>query len=67
MAFEVENVEQAIAGEDVIYQSGPATPGIVVAMVEVDGAPVEFIQLDRRIVGREYDAWETSDAAAQER
>ncbi|MCY3837371.1 MAG: hypothetical protein OXH09_01745 [Gammaproteobacteria bacterium] len=35
------------------------TPGIVVAMVEVDGAPVEFIQIDRRIVGDEYDARES--------
>lgn len=57
VAFEVDDVDQAIVGEKVIYHSGRGTPGIVVAMIDVDGAPVEFIELDRKIVGDEYDAF----------
>ena len=56
VAFEVDDVALAVVGEKVIYHSGRGTPGIVVAMIEVDGAPVEFIELDRRIVGDQYDA-----------
>ena len=57
VAFEVDDVDQAIIGEKVIYHSGRGTPGIVVAMIDVDGAPVECIELDRKIVGDEYDAF----------
>ena len=55
VAFEVDDVENAVVGEKVIYHSGWGTPGVVVAMIEVDGAPVELIQIDRRIVGDQYD------------
>ncbi|MEW6991604.1 hypothetical protein AADZ91_13060 [Colwelliaceae bacterium 6441] len=56
VAFEVEDIDQAIVGEKVIYHSGRSYPGIVVAMVEVDGASIEFLELDRSIVGDEFDA-----------
>ena len=56
VAFEVDDMEKAIEGEKVIYHSGDGDPGIVVAMIEVDGASVEFIELDRAIVGNQYDA-----------
>ena len=56
VAFEVEDIDQAIVGEKVIYHSGRGTPGIIVAMIEVDGASIEFIELDRSIVGNQYDA-----------
>ena len=56
IAFEVDDIDQAIVGEKVIYHSGRGTPGIIVAMIEVDGASIEFVELDRSIVGNEYDA-----------
>ena len=55
VAFEVDDIDQAIADEKVIYHSGRSDPGIIVATIEVDGASVEFLQLDRSIVGTEYD------------
>ena len=55
VAFEVPDIDQAIVGEKVLYHSGRGTPGIIVAMIEVDGASIEFIELDRTIVGNEYD------------
>ncbi|WP_052501108.1 MULTISPECIES: hypothetical protein [Pseudomonas fluorescens group] len=54
IAFEVDNIEEVIVGEKVIYHSGRDTPGIVVAMIEVDGISVEFLELDRSIVGDKY-------------
>ena len=56
VAFEVDDIDQAIVGEKVLYHSGRGTPGIIVAMIEVDGASIEFIELDRSIVGNQYDA-----------
>ncbi|AZE56938.1 hypothetical protein C4K03_4800 [Pseudomonas synxantha] len=54
IAFEVDNVDEVIVGKKVIYHSGRETPGIVVAMIEVDGVSVEFLELDRSIVGDKY-------------
>ena len=51
VAFEVDDIDQAIIGEKVIYHSGRTDPGIIVAMIEVDGASIEFLELDRSIVG----------------
>ena len=56
VAFEVDDIDQAITGEKVLYHSGRGTPGIIVAMIEVAGASIEFIELDRSIVGNQYDA-----------
>ena len=56
VAFEVDDIDQAIVGEKVLYHSGRDDPGVIVTMIEVDGASIEFIQLDRSIVGNQYDA-----------
>ncbi len=56
VAFEVDDIDQALVGEKVLYHSGRGTPGIIVAMIEVDGASIEFIELDRSITGNQYDA-----------
>lgn len=56
VAFEVPDIDQAVVGEKVLYHSGRSTPGIIVVMIEVDGVSVEFIELDRSIVGNQYDA-----------
>lgn len=55
VAFEVDDIDQAIVGEKVIYHSGRDGSGVIVAMIEVDGASIEFIELDRAICGDQYD------------
>jgi hypothetical protein len=44
VAFEVDNLEEAIAGHDVIIQPNSPSEGVVVAFVLCNGAPVEFLQ-----------------------
>ena len=58
VAFEVESLEVALRGRNVITEANSPTPGVLVAMIEVDGAPVELMQIDRsiglrRVVGRD--------------
>jgi hypothetical protein len=47
VAFEVDNLEEAIKGKKVIIPSNSPAPGILVAFIEDHGAPVEFLQIDR--------------------
>lgn len=47
IAFEVENVEEAIRGKKVIIQPNSPSPGVRVAFIEDNGAPVEFISIDK--------------------
>ena len=54
IAFEVEDIDKAIVGEKVIYHSGRDDTGIIVAMIEVDGASIEFLELDRSICGDQF-------------
>ena len=56
VAFEVDDIDQAIVGEKVIYHSGRDDPAITVVFIEVGGASVELLQLDRSICGDIYDA-----------
>ncbi|MCY4330201.1 MAG: hypothetical protein OXC48_09015 [Endozoicomonadaceae bacterium] len=49
VAFEVENIEEAIVGKNVIIKPNSPSPGVIVAMIEDNGAPIEFIQVDRSI------------------
>jgi hypothetical protein len=44
VAFEVDNLEEALAGHEVIIQPNSPSAGVVVAFVLCDGAPVEFLQ-----------------------
>lgn len=50
VAFEVEDLMAAIEGQNVIG-GGTSSPsaGVLVAMIEVNGAPVELMQIDRTI------------------
>lgn len=47
VAFEVDDLDAAIAGQHVLIQPNSPSPGVVVAMIEVNGAPVELMQVDR--------------------
>ncbi|MCX7056389.1 MAG: hypothetical protein NTZ79_04135 [Proteobacteria bacterium] len=56
VAFEVDDMNAAMLGEKLIYGPNRETPGIAVSMIEVADTTVEFIELDRTIVGDEFDA-----------
>ena len=52
VAFEVHNIEEAIRGEKVIIEPNSPSPGIVVAFIEDNGAPIEFLQIDEHAANR---------------
>jgi hypothetical protein len=49
VAFEVDELESALAGQKVIIAPNSPSPGVMVAIIEVNGAPVELMQIDRSI------------------
>jgi len=49
VAFEVDDLAAALQGQKVIIPPNSPSPGVVVAFIEVDGAPVELLQIDRSI------------------
>jgi hypothetical protein len=48
VAFVVDDLEQAIAGEEILIEPNSPSKGIRVAFVVRDGVPVEFLQFDDR-------------------
>lgn len=53
VAFEVENLKEAIEGKNVIIEPNSPSPGVLVAFIEDNGAPVELLQIDRSIADPE--------------
>jgi hypothetical protein len=49
VAFEVEDLVEALRGRNVIIPPNSPSPGVQVAFIEDNGAPVEFLQIDRSI------------------
>lgn len=47
VAFEVDDLDEAIAGKKVIIEPNSPSPGNRVAFIEADGVPIEFIQVSR--------------------
>ena len=47
IAFEVNDVREAIKGKKVIIKPNSPSNGIIVAFIEENGAPIEFIQIER--------------------
>jgi len=47
IAFEVDDLEAALIGQEVIIQPNSPSPGVTVAFIKVSGAPVELLQVDR--------------------
>jgi hypothetical protein len=45
VAFEVENLAEEIKGKKVIIKPNSPSEGVVVAFIEENGAPIEFIQV----------------------
>ena len=46
VAFEVDDLEAAIADETVIIEPNSPSPGVMAAFILIDGAPVELLQID---------------------
>lgn len=46
VAFEVDDLDAAIAGQKVIIEPNSPSKGVRVAFIEVRGAPVELLQID---------------------
>jgi hypothetical protein len=44
VAFEVDDLEEALAGKKVIIPPNSPSPGVLVAFIEEAGAPVELLQ-----------------------
>ena len=49
IAFEVPDIGEAIQGKHVIIAPNSPSPGVVVAFIEDNGAPIELLQIDRSI------------------
>jgi hypothetical protein len=49
VAFEVEDLGTALDGHKVIIEPNSPSHGVTVAFVEVNGAPVELIQIDHAL------------------
>ena len=50
VAFEVDNVYEAIQGKKVIIEPNSPSEGTLVAFIEENGAPIEFIQIAKKAV-----------------
>jgi hypothetical protein len=46
VAFEVDDLEEALAGHRVIIEPNSPSAGVAVAFISVNGAPVELMQID---------------------
>lgn len=47
VAFEVDDLEQALAGHEVLIEPNSPSDGVRVAFVLVNGAPVELLEYER--------------------
>jgi len=45
VAFEVKDIYEAIKGRKVIIEPNSPSEGVIVAFIEENGAPIEFIQI----------------------
>jgi hypothetical protein len=50
VAFEVDDLAEALKGQEILIEPNSPSEGVLVAFVKCDGAPIEFIQfLDRGV------------------
>jgi hypothetical protein len=47
VAFEVDNLDEALQGQEVVFPPGSPSNGVRAAMIVHNGAPVELITFDR--------------------
>jgi hypothetical protein len=48
IAFEVDDIHEAIKGKKVIIKPNSPSKGITVAFIEENGVPIEFIQIKKK-------------------
>jgi hypothetical protein len=48
VAFEVDDLAAALAGQHVIIEPNSPSHGVTVAFVEVSGGPVELMEIDHQ-------------------
>ena len=48
IAFEVDDIQQALKGHKVIIEPNSPSEGLIVAFIEVDGAPVELMEYQQK-------------------
>jgi hypothetical protein len=53
LAFEVDDLAEAIRGKKVIIGPNSPSPGVLVAFIEDSGVPIELLQVDRSIAGED--------------
>ncbi|MEN6350804.1 MAG: hypothetical protein ABFD08_15590 [Syntrophomonas sp.] len=46
IAFQVDDVEEAIKSEKILIEPNSPSPGVLVAFIEEDGVPIELIQIN---------------------
>ena len=49
VAFEVDDLGAALHGQNVIIAPNSSIEGLIVAFIEVNGAPVELMEFDRAV------------------
>jgi hypothetical protein len=49
VAFEVDDLEDSIKNQKIVIAPNSPSPGVIVAIIEVNGAPVELMQIDRSV------------------
>ncbi len=49
IAFEVDNLEEAIEGKEILIEPNSPSPGVRVAFIVHNGAPIEFLEYEREI------------------
>ena len=53
VAFVVDDLEEAIAGREILIHPNSPSEGVTVAFIVENGAPIEFLQFD----GPEFEVW----------
>jgi len=48
VAFEVDDLSAEIEGKEILIPPNSPSPGVTVAFIAENGAPVEFLQFDRK-------------------
>ena len=49
VAFEVDDLSAEIAGKEILIAPNSPSPGVTVAFIVENGAPVEFLQFDKKL------------------
>ena len=53
VAFEVDDLAASLEGQTVIIAPNSPSPGVLVAFIDVSGAPVALMQIDRALAGED--------------